>query len=426
MTFALGQLRHLASIRTSNVDKKSYDGQLRVRLCNYTDVYKNDSISANLNFMVATATKEEVEKFTLAVGDTVFTKDSETADDIGIPAFVRETSEDLVCGYHLAIARPFTDSTNQRFLYWFLASNEASQQWAVLASGVTRVGIRQSDMGRLLVPIPPVSIQKVIADYLDRETAKIDDLVAKQERLIELLAEKRQAVITQAVTKGLDPAAPTKPSGIPWLGNVPAHWKVGPVRRFYEIVLGKMRQREQETPADILRPYLKAASVQSKGLVVDDTNTMWFSPDEVSNLSLRPGDVLVVEGGSIGQSAVVDESVIDYGFEKSLNRVRPRRNASSEYFYFYMAMARASGYVAMQCSGATLMHLPSDKLGRMVMPFPPESEQTEIVSTLKQYLSALRATEGRCRRLIALLRERRSALISAAVTGKIDVREGAA
>lgn len=286
-------------------------------------------------------------------------------------------------------------------------------------SGFSRIDV--GSLGQYSVPTVDVRRQQAIAFFLDRETAQIDELIDKQERLIELLAEKLQAVITHAVTKGLDPGAPTKPSGIPWLGDIPAHWEVGPVKHFYDIVLGKMLQRDQEVDTDARLPYLKAASIRAGTISLLESNQMWFSKDEVASLSLRSGDVLVVEGGSIGQSALVDEDMVGIGFEKSLNRVRPKTGSTSEYFQHYMTMARESGYVAMQCVGATFMHLTSEKLGRMIMPFPPEDEQRQIASNIEQHLLRLENASSKGRRLIDLLRERRSALVSAAVTGKIDV-----
>lgn len=272
-----------------------------------------------------------------------------------------------------------------------------------------------------LAPFPSLKTQTRIADFLDHETAQIDDLISKQERLIALLAEKRQALITRAVTKGLDPAVGTKPSGIPWLGAIPAHWKVGPVKHFYDVVLGKMLQREQEVETDALRPYLKAASIRSGTISLNESSQMWFSENEVVSLSLRSGDVLVVEGGSIGQSALVVGDMPGVGFEKSLNRVRPKTGSSSEYFQLYMTIARESGYVAMLCVGATFMHLTAEKLGRMIMPVPPLAEQRQIANELGRLLGRLDHARAKSRRLVDLLQERRSALIAAAVTGKITI-----
>jgi len=220
------RLKHICSASPSNVDKKTHDGEARVRLCNYVDVYYNDVITPDLEFMEASATDEQIAKFTLRSGDTIITKDSETADDIAIAAYVPQDLPGVVCGYHLSVVRP-RGQTVGGYVKWLFGSTYSKSCFAVRANGLTRVGLGQYELENVELPFPPVGEQRAIAAFLERETAKIDALVAEQERLIELLAEKRQAVISHAVTKGLDPTAPMKPSGIEWLGDVPAHWTVG-------------------------------------------------------------------------------------------------------------------------------------------------------------------------------------------------------
>lgn len=198
------RLGHLAEIIVSTVDKKAYVDEGPICLCNYVDVYKNHDIDDTLEYMPATANPGEVKRFSLKPGDTVFTKDSETADDIGVPAFVRRTAPRLVCGYHLGIARPRTSEVLPRYLYWALASDHAAQRWATLATGVTRVGLRQSDVGKLPIPVPrSLAEQQAIADYLDRETAKIDALIAEQEQLVTTLLERRLA---HSLSRTMEPA----------------------------------------------------------------------------------------------------------------------------------------------------------------------------------------------------------------------------
>ena len=183
-------------------------------------------ISMSLDFMQATATEDEIEKFGLQVGDVVITKDSESWDDIGVPALVRETADDLVCGYHLALLRPRRHQLTGAFLLRCLQAKPICVQLELAANGVTRFGLAKSEIGVVTLPVPPLSIQYAIADYLDRETARLNALVAEKERLLGLLAEKRRALITRAVTRGLDPKVPLRDSGIPWLGEIPTHWKV--------------------------------------------------------------------------------------------------------------------------------------------------------------------------------------------------------
>lgn len=424
MTYAVRRLNHVASTKTSNVDKKSSDGETVVRLCNYTDVYKNASITTDMDFMVATATKDQVSKFGLKAGDTVFTKDSETADDIGIPAYVAESASDLVCGYHLAIARAYDGETDPRFLYWCLASPEAAQQWSVLASGVTRVGLRQADIGKLEVPSPPFDIQRKIAAFLDRETAQIDDLIGKQDQLIELLAEKRQAIIAHAVTKGLDPAAPTRPSGIPWLGDVNASWPLRPLKAAGYINLGKMIQPGPKLKTDFEAPYLRAANVQPNGaLVLDDVKNMWFNDSELQSLDVRSGDLVVVEGGigGFGRAAYVDRDLPGFGYQNSINRIRPSKWADGRFLTYLLLTARHAGYMHAYCTGVSMPHLTAEKLAAISVPLPDRATQTKISDHIDARLAKLNALSDNASAVISVLHERRSALISAAVTGKLEV-----
>ena len=194
-------------------------------MCNYTDVYNNDFIFMSLDFMQATATEDEIEKFGLQVGDVVITKDSESWDDIGVPALVRETADDLVCGYHLALLRPRRHQLAGMFLLRCLQAKPIQVQLELAANGVTRFGLPKSEIGTVILPVPPLPKQRAIADYLDHETARLDALVAEKERVLGLLAEKRRALISRAVTRGINPNVPLRDSGIPWLGEIPAHWE---------------------------------------------------------------------------------------------------------------------------------------------------------------------------------------------------------
>lgn len=205
---ALRRLRYVADIRVSNVDKKSVDGQRQVLLCNYTDVYYNDFITSGLPFMAATATDDQIAQFQIRRGDTLITKDSETPDDIGIPAFVAEDLPGVLCGYHLAIVRPRHKVLHPRFLFWVLASSWSRARLGSEANGITRFGLRTESFLNAPVPLPPLPVQRAIADYLDAETARIDALIARiggdktspPRSLTGLLLEKRQALITAAVT----------------------------------------------------------------------------------------------------------------------------------------------------------------------------------------------------------------------------------
>ena len=219
-------LRSAAEYVVSNVDKVPDDDEVPVRLCNYTDVYNNESITLAIDLMHATASEAEIAKFGLEVDDVLITKDSESWDDIGVPALVRETAGDLVCGYHLALLRPLKHKMDGAFLFHCLQAKPVQAQLELAANGVTRFGIPKSEIGTIRLPVPPLPQLRAIADYLDRETARLDALVAAKVRVLDLLAEKRQTLITRAVTRGLHSHVQLRESGISWLGKIPAHWTV--------------------------------------------------------------------------------------------------------------------------------------------------------------------------------------------------------
>ncbi len=203
------RLRNLVDMRASNVDKHSKDQELPVRLCNYVDVYKNDRITADLPFMRATATADEIARFRLQSGDVLITKDSEVWHDIAVPALVEHTADDLVCGYHLALLRPSPDALSGPYLFCALQSSAIASQFHIEANGVTRYGLPHQAIKSALLPVPPLHEQAAIVAHLDRVTAGIDAAIARARRQIELLNEYRARLIADVVTGQVDvrPAA---------------------------------------------------------------------------------------------------------------------------------------------------------------------------------------------------------------------------
>ncbi|MBU0571501.1 MAG: restriction endonuclease subunit S [Candidatus Omnitrophica bacterium] len=198
------KLKFNSSVRFSNVDKKSNEGELDVDLCNYTDVYYNDIITLKLDFMKATASVEEIRKFQLNIGDTIVTKDSESWDDIAVPAYVVETKDNLLCGYHLAQIKPNTRVLSGKFLFWMLSGNAFNYQYKVESSGVTRYGLGNYALSNSFVVLPSIVEQEKIVAYLDKKTVQIHDQINREERSIELLKEYRTALISEVVTGKID------------------------------------------------------------------------------------------------------------------------------------------------------------------------------------------------------------------------------
>lgn len=418
-------LRSTADYVVSNVDKVSAEDEIPVRLCNYTDVYNNEFITLALDFMGATASEEEIAKFRVTVGDVIITKDSESWDDIGVPALVRETASDLVCGYHLALLRPLKQKMDGAFLFRCLQAKPIRVQLELAANGVTRFGIPKSEIGTMTLPVPPLPQQRAIADFLDRETARLDGLVVAKERVLGLLAEKRQALITRAVTRGLDPHAPLRDSGIRWLGEIPAHWETPPVYARFEVQLGKMLDEKKIRGAH-LAPYLRNVDVQWGAINTVDLPEMDFDDDDRVRYALRPGDVLVCEGGEVGRCALWDGAHAECYYQKALHRLRPVGSKDvAAFFVLVMQAIVDSGQFALQSSAATIQHLPAEKLRVVRYPAPPRDEQQAIVTYVAVETSKLDALRAATERTIALLKERRAAFIAAAVTGEIDVESAA-
>ena len=321
------RLEHVAFYRTSSVDKKIEEDELPVRLCNYTDVYYGDRIRVSEGeFMNATASTSEVQRFRLLVGDILVTKDSEDWRDIAVPAIVDETADDFVCGYHLGIIRS-GPGIHPLFLYRALQSEAINRQLQVSASGVTRYGLSNAAVGDVVLPLPPIDEQRAIGAFLNRETERIDSLVAKMRLLIERLGEYRTALITRTVTDGLlpeaarlagvDPSPRLKPSGMEWLGEVPEHWEVKRLEHvaFYRTSNIDKKIEEDELPVRLCNytdVYYGDRIRVSEGEFMNAT----ASTSEVQRFRLLVGDILVTKDSEdwrdIAVPAIVDETADDF------------------------------------------------------------------------------------------------------------------
>jgi type I restriction enzyme S subunit len=382
-------------------------GQRSVRLCNYTDVYKNDAITSDMDFMTATASDEQIQRFRIAEGDTLITKDSETADDIGVPAYVRSTTPDLICGYHLAIVRPEQSLVEPRFLYWCMTSQPMLHQWAVLASGVTRVGIRSSDLQKAAIAMPPINEQRALADFLDRETAQIDTLIDEQRRLIEMLAERRSAVVRHAMTPDSD-------------------WRGSRVKHLASTSLGKMLDSSRVIrQGDQLAPYVRAADVLADGTVnLNNLNMMPFSAEELAILDLRRDDILLIEGGAtVGRPGYLAADAPGIAFQKTVNRLRVGPDLDPRFAFWSMLLRYESDYYSQYFGSVSFVHLTGEKLRELPLPHPPLARQQEIAAHLDEQTTKIDDLITATKRFIDFSNERRAALIAATVTGQVDVRD---
>jgi type I restriction enzyme S subunit len=279
-------------------------------------------------------------------------------------------------------------------------------------------------VGDMHLPIPSFDEQKIIAGFLDRETAKIDALVAEQEQLITLLKEKRQAVISHAVTKGLDPSVPMKDSGVEWLGEVPAHWDVRQVRGICSFLTSGPRgwsERVGEAGALFVQSGDLTADL---GIEFEQVKRVVVQPDaETARTRLVVGDVVVcITGAKTGNVAVCSAVEEDAYINQHLCLIRPINDVLSRYLGVYLKSDAGQRYFGIAQYGLK-QGLSLENIKSTPVAVPPVSEQAALVAAIDRATVQLDQLIGEAVLSIELLRERRSALISAAVTGQIDVRQ---
>lgn len=275
---------------------------------------------------------------------------------------------------------------------------------------------------------PLYSEAEKIANFLDHETAKIDTLIEKQQQLIKLLKEKRQAVISHAVTKGLNPNAPMRDSGVEWLGEVPEHWIVRRLKHTSKLQSGIPKGKDLAGKVSISVPMLRVANVQDGYLSLNDVSSIDIEPEQLERYTLKEGDVLMNEGGDndkLGRGAVWQCEIEPCIHQNHVFAIRPfatepkwldlLTRASYAKFHFYR--------VAKQSTN--LASISSTNIKETPLVIPPENERKDIMRYVDGKLGVFDKAEEKCTAQITLLQERRTALISAAVTGKIDVRDWA-
>ena len=297
---------------------------------------------------------------------------------------------------------------------------------ALIAKPGPLPAISEGEIGEIRVTLPPLPEQRAIAYYLDHVDRRMRLYVTAKRKLIALLEEEKQAIVNQAVTRGLDPNVRLKPSGVEWLGYVPEHWQVSALRHRYRQCLGKMLDSKRITGRNSL-PYLRNTDIQWDRINIEGLPTMDISPDEYSRYTVQQGDLLVCEGGEVGRCALWTSEETRFGFQKALHRLRPRNTRHDvPRFMYYTLRAAAKGNAFNDGHLSTIAHLTGDKLRAHRFPFPPLAEQESLVNFLDSVTKRIDQGISATLRQIDLLREYRTRLIADVVTGKLDVREAAA
>ncbi|HCG5923204.1 TPA: restriction endonuclease subunit S [Vibrio parahaemolyticus] len=340
---------------------------------------------------------------------------------------VAQLAIDSTCNQSMAAIVPEC-SEHSRYLYWWLTSNY--QNIRNMAGGDLRDGLNLEHLGSIQCPQPSVDESVSIANFLDHETAKIDTLIEKQQQLIKLLKEKRQAVISHAVTKGLNPQAPMKDSGVEWLGEVPEHWVVSPIKHL-------LRQKKGAVKAGPFGSHLKNSdmdggdvkvitqkNVIKKNLSIGDSFISEQKYRELSGFTIEKEDVLITTRGTIGRTCVYSDEAVAI-LHPCL--IRMQCDETKVIPELLALIIQDSGYameqILVKSNATTIEVIYSDNLVNTEICVPKTiDEQVRLLEFVELETDKFDSLVRKAESAISLMQERRTALISAAVTGKIDVR----
>jgi len=402
MTWRTLRVKHLASVRVSNVNKLSNPNELPVRLINYTDVYHGDRIIPELDLMVATATPSQLQAFRIQPDDVLITKDSEIAEDIGIPAYVDRSSPDMVCGYHLALLRPMPQQTYGRFLYWAMNSKYVNDQLSASSTGITRFGLKRDVISQTKIKLPPLQEQRKIADHLDNETAHIDTLISKKHRLIELLHDRR------------------KISGEGVIAEFRQSEKLVPLK--YLVRESDIRQGLRAEPTKL------SVSIHHGVTPLESVSNDGSRAGDFSNYKVcQPGDIVINRmrafQGAVGianQGGIVspDYTVLRVGSRVSANYLHFVMRSS----WFISEMTRRLRGIGSTDQGQVRTpRINFADLGLIKIPVPPREHQDEFALNLTHQEERLTHVVDLLTQQLDSLGERRQALITSVVTGEMAV-----
>lgn len=372
----------------------------------------------------------ELDRYRGRPGDIFVVKSSGSNTNIisGKLALVQNEQPTTVFSNFLMRIRPSQEKSGAKFLAYLLSSSFTREKIHRMVATTTYPNINVAEYIGAKLPVPPLYEQQAIASLLDRETARIDSLIEKKQRQIELLQEKRSALISHAVTKGLDPNVPMKNSGIEWMGEIPEHWQVKRLKFMSTLQTGLTLGKKYEDTELVTRPYLRVANVQDGYLNLTTITEIELPSKDTARYELWYGDVLMTEGGDfdkLGRGYVWENQIPGCLHQNHIFAVRPiPKELNSHFLALVLTSFHGKNYFTSTSQQTTnLATTNSNKLRSFPLPLPPVSEQEEILNQLRHVTRHLDILKVRVSLSIEKLREYRTALISAAVTGKIDIRE---
>ena len=380
------QLRELADIRISNIDKKFYASEKPVKLCNYMDVYANEYVTGNIQFMEASATPAEIERFSLNRGDVIITKDSETPDDIGIPTVITEEIKGLVCGYHLALIRPNQEYLDPVYLAKQLCTSDIVRYFAIKASGSTRFGLPIGAIETVEIPTPPKPEQAKIAEILstvDRAIEQTEALIAKQQRI-------KTGLMQDLLTRGIDEhgnlrSEQTHEFKDSPLGRIPVEWEV---KRLDEITT-KIADRDHTTPIYVEEGVLivsPMAFYNDEGIDFNRCPQITEKAHELNSkkTDCKLGDIILHRiGAGLGRVRVITEDHPKYSILHSLALIRPdKAHIVTSFLKWSFRCFELQKQMGLGTQSIGVPDLGLDKIASLVFKVPGSLDEQKRIGTL--------------------------------------------
>lgn len=416
-------LRHFLTEPLSNglFKKREHWGD-GTKIVNVFDVYTKGDVVNETSLERVTCDDSELEKYTVKHGDFVFVRSSLKLDGIGKSASVLNPVEPLVFECHLVRGRPDARNIDPKFLCYFLNSGYSRESLVSFSNQVTMATLDQQKFKQLVIAAPPISEQQTIARFLDHKTTQIDALIAKKQTLLEKLSEKRTALISHAVTKGLDPNVKMKDSGVEWLGQVPEHWQV---KRLKFLVSSPLKYGANEaaelTDTEFPR-YIRITDVNEDGSLKEETFRS-LPPEVAKDYLLEDGDILLARSGAtVGKTFIYRPSWGVSAYAGYLIRARMSAEMDADFSYYFLQSDIYWQWLNSIFIQATIQNVSAEKYANLWLPVPDKQVQKFIVDYLSKQVERINIQVAKATDAIEKLKEYRSALITQAVTGKIDVR----
>lgn len=350
------------------------------------------------------------------IGDIIFARYA----SIGTTCYI-DTDRDFLVSYACLTIHP-SDLIIGKFLSYYLKSSSFAEDVLRRTNSNTQGNVGKDSLVNATIVLPSIIEQTQIVNFLDAKCSDINAMLSKTRSSIEEYKKLKQAVITQAVTKGVRGERKMKDSGNPWFGQIPTDWKLSRVGLHFSIILGKMLCNAPLNDTYTLEPYYCAADVHFDGVTDGERKKMWLSPIEKDLYRVSVGDLLVVEGGAgAGGSAIVEKQDSDTYVQNSIMIVRSKGNADNRYLRYLLEFLVKQGYIDVVCNKATIPHFTKDKLSCVPFCLCPTGEQKEIADYLDAKCVEIDKLIAKKEQLVKELESYKKSLIYEVVTGKREV-----